>query len=189
MQMVPLLSLVIPIFVSAVVVFVASSIVHMLLPFHRTDFRKLPKEDEVMDALRGFSVPPGDYAVPCAGSPEGMKHPEFLEKMKKGPVVFMTIVPSGPPSMGINLFLWFLYSVVVSIFAAYIAGRALSPGSHYLAVFRFVGCSAFMGYSLALLQNSIWYKRGWGATLRSMFDGLVYGLLTAGVFGWLWPRL
>jgi hypothetical protein len=141
-----------------------------------------------MDALRRFSIPPGDYAVPHAGSREGREKPEFVEKMKRGPVAFMTFVPAGPPSMGTSLVLWFLYSVVVSVFAAYIAGRALAPGASYLGVFRFAGCSAFMGYSLALLQDSIWYKRNWGVTLKTMVDGLVYGLLTAGTFGWLWPR-
>ena len=186
--MVPLMSLLVPTLVSAVIVFVASSIIHMVLPFHRNDLLKLEKEDEVMDALRRFNLPPGDYAVPHAGSPEGMKKPEFIEKMRKGPVAFMTIVPAGPPSMGTSLLLWFLYSVVVSFFAAYIASRALASGASYLAVFRFVGSSAFMGHSLALLQNSIWYKRNWGTTLRSMLDGLLYGLLTAGTFGWLWPR-
>jgi len=45
----------------------------------------------------------------------------------------------------------------------------------------------FGGYALALLQNSIWYKRAWNFTLKSMADGLVYALLTAGTFGWLWP--
>jgi hypothetical protein len=160
----------------------------MVLGYHRNDLRKLPKEEEVMDALRRFNIPPGDYALPCAGSMEGMKKPEFLEKMQKGPVGFMTIVPSGPPAMGKSLLLWFLYSVLVSFFAAYITGRSLAPGTHYLAVFRFIGATAFMGYSLALLQNSIWYKRNWGMTLRSVFDGLLYGLLTAGTFGWLWPR-
>ena len=186
--MVPVTSLLVPILLSAVIVFVASSILHMVLRYHRNDLRKLPKEDEIMAALRGFSIPPGDYAVPCAGSMEGMKNPEFQDKMKKGPVVFMTVIPSGPPTMGMSLFLWFLYSVLVSFFSAYIAGRALPPGAYYLAVFRFVGATAFMGYSLALLQNSIWYKRNWGTTLRSMFDGLVFGLLTAGTFGWLWPH-
>ena len=141
-----------------------------------------------MDVLRRFNIPPGDYAVPHAGSPEGMKKPEFIEKMKKGPIVLMTIAEGGPPSMGTSLLLWFLYSVLVSLFAAYIASRAVAPGAHYLTVFRMVGCTAFMGYSLALLQNSIWYKRNWGTTLKSIFDGLVYGLLTAGTFGWLWPR-
>jgi hypothetical protein len=90
--------------------------------------------------------------------------------------------------MATPLLLWFLYSIVVSFFAAYIAGRALGPGASYLAVFRFVGAASFMGYSLALLQNSIWYKRNWGTTLKSVFDGLLYGLFTAGTFGWLWPR-
>jgi hypothetical protein len=186
--MVPVMSLGIPILVSAVIVFVASSIIHMVLPFHRNDLQKLAKENEVMDVLRRFNIPPGDYLVPHAGSPAGMKKPEFLEKMKKGPIVLMTIAPGGPPSMGTSLLLWFLYSVVVSVFAGYIASRALGPGANYLAVFRFVGASAFMGYSLALLQNSIWYKRNWGTTLKTTFDGLVYGLLTAGTFGWLWPR-
>jgi len=186
--MVPVMSLGVPIVLSAGIVFVASSVIHMVLPYHRNDLRKLPKEDEVMAALRRFNIPPGDYVVPHAGSPAGMKQPEFVEKMKKGPIVFMTLAPGGPPSMGKSLLLWFLYSVVVSVFAAYIAGRAVAPGAHYLEVFRFAGCSAFMAYSLALLQNSIWYKRNWGMTLKTMFDGLVYGLLTAGTFGWLWPR-
>ena len=186
--MVPITSLWLPILVSAVMVFVASSIIHMVLPYHRNDLRKLAKEDEVLDALRRFNLPPGDYAVPHPGSPEDMKKPEFVEKRTKGPVVFMTVAPAGPPSMRTSLLLWFLSCAVVSVFAAYLTGRALGSGADYLAVFRFAGTSAFMGYSLALLQNSIWYRRNWGATLKSMFDGLVYGLLTAGTFGWLWPR-
>jgi len=186
--MVPVTSLAIPMVVSAVMVFVASSIIHMVLPYHRTDIRKFPKEDELLDALRRFNVSPGDYAAPHAGSPAAMKQPAFIEKMRKGPIALMTIAPGSEPSMATNLVLWFLYSVVVSFFAAYIAGRALGPDAGYLSVFRFVGSTAFMGYSLALPQNSIWYKRNWGTTLKSMFDGLVYGLLTAGTFGWLWPR-
>lgn len=186
--MVPLTSLLIPVLVSAVIVFVASSIIHMLLAYHRSDWRKLPNEDELLDALRRFNIAPGDYMAPHAGGPEGMKRPEFVEKMAKGPIVLLTLAPGGPPAMGASLLLWFLYSVVVSVFAGYLASRALAPGADYLAVFRFVGTSAFMGYSLALLQHSIWYKRNWVTTLKSVFDGLVYGLLTAGTFGWLWPR-
>ena len=186
--MVPLMSLGVPILLSAVLVFVVSSIIHMALPYHRGDVRKLPAEDDVMEALRRFNIPPGDYMVPRAGSSAAMKSPEFLEKLKKGPVLLMTVIPNGPISMGTSLLLWFLYSILVSVIAAYVAGRALAPGADYLAVFRFVGCTAFTGYSLALLQNSIWYKRSWGTTLKSMFDGLVYGLVTAGTFGWLWPH-
>ena len=186
--MVPLTSLLLPILVSAVIVFVASSIMHMLLPYHRSDLKKMANEDELLEALRRLNIPPGDYCAPHPGSPENMRKPEYVDKVSKGPIALMTIAPGAPPAMGPMLALWFVYSAVVSLFAGYIASRALGPGAHYLHVFRFVGTSAFMGYSLALAQHSIWYKRNWGTTLKSMFDGLVYGLLTAGTFGWLWPR-
>ena len=185
--MVPVLSLWIPILIAAVFVFAASSIIHMVLRYHDNDFGQVPSEDAVMDALRGFDIPPGDYAIPRPASSREMSAPEFVEKMKRGPVALLTVVESGPPTMGKSLVLWFLYSILVGIFAAYIAGRALGPGADYMAVFRFTGSTAFVGYSLALLQNSIWYKRAWSSTIKSVFDGFVYGMLTAGVFGWLWP--
>jgi hypothetical protein len=186
--MVSLMSLWAPILVSAVFVFVASSIVHMMLPYHKSDFRKLAKEDEVMDALRKLDVTPGDYLFPRPAGREGMKDPAFIDKMKKGPVVLMTVMPSGPPSMAANLVQWFLYCVLISVFAAYVASRAVGPGAGYRPVFRFAGCTAFIGYAMALWQNSIWYKRAWSTTFKQTFDGLIYGLLTAGTFGWLWPK-
>jgi len=187
--MVTVMSLWLPILVSAVFVFIVSSVIHMLLTYHRNDFVKVPMEDELMEELRKYSIPPGDYIVPYAGSIEVMRSSEFIKKTKEGPVIFMTVLKNGPQAMGGNLVMWFLYSVIVGVFAAYIASRALGPEAHYLEVFRFAGCTAFVGYSLALMQNSIWYKRNWGATLKSMFDGLIYALVTAGTFGWLWPKL
>jgi hypothetical protein len=186
--MVPVLSLWLPILLAAVIVFIASSIIHMVLPFHRNDYRSFPDEDGVMDALRKFNIPPGDYMFPCVKSPKEMKSPAFVEKRKKGPVGMVTVLPGGDVAMGPSLAQWFVYCLVVGIFAAYVAGRALPVGAHYRAVFRFAGVTAFVGYGLALWQNSIWYKRAWATTLRSAIDSLVYGLLTAGVFGWLWPR-
>ena len=186
--MVPVMSLWLPILLSAVVVFVVSSILHMVLPYHRSDFKGVPKEADVMDALRPFAIPPGDYHMPHTANPTDMKDPAFIENLNKGPVVLMTVMPNGVPAMGPQLMMWFLYSVLISGVAAYVGSRALvNVSADYLAVFRFVGTTAFAGYSLALLQNSIWYKRNWSATLKSMFDGLVYASLTAGVFGWLWP--
>ncbi len=185
--MVPVLSLWLPILLSAVIVFVASSILHMVFTYHRSDYRKVPAEDEVMEALRRFDIPPGDYMIPCPGSHKEMGTPEFVEKQTKGPVALMTVLPKGRPSMAKDLVQWFVYCIVVGIFAAYVAGRALEPGAHYLAVFRFAGSTAFVGYALALWQNSIWYKRAWSTTLKSTLDGLLYALLTAGTFGWLWP--
>ena len=186
--MVPLTSLWIPILVSAVFVFVVSSVIHMLLPVHKGDFRKLPKEDEALEAMGKLGIEPGDYVFPQCSSMGEMKDPKFLAKMEKGPVGMLTIMPSGPPAMGASLGLWFVYCAVVGLFAAYVAGRALPVGAHYLAVFRFAGVTAFVGYSLALWQSTIWYKRSAWTTLKSTIDGLVYALCTAGVFGWLWPR-
>lgn len=177
-----------PILLSAVIVFVVSSILHTVLPWHHSDYAKVPNEDKVMEALRPLAVPPGDYMVPRPSTRAEMRSPEFLDKVKKGPVMVVTVMPAGPMSMGKNLILWFLYSVVVGFFSAYIAGRALPVGPHYLQVFRFVGAAAFMGYSLALWQMSIWYRRAWSTTIKSTIDGLIYASLTAGTFGWLWPR-
>ena len=186
--MVAIMSLWLPILVAAVLVFIVSSIIHMALTYHKTDYKKLPAEDEIMEALRKFNIPPGDYVVPRASSMKEMGEPAFIEKTKKGPVAMMTVIKSGPPSMTGSLIQWFLYSLLVGVIAAYVAGRALGPGASYLSVFRFTGAAAFACYSIALLQNSIWYHRNWGATLKSVFDGLVYSLVTAGAFGWLWPR-
>jgi hypothetical protein len=181
-------SLWLPILLSAVIVFFASSIIHMMLPWHKSDYDKLPDEGKVTDALRPFAIPPGDYMVPRPASMDDMKSAEFLDKMNKGPVMIVTVLPNGPWSMGRNLGLWFLYCVAVGAFAAYIAGRALPPGAHYLRVFQIAGATAFVGYAAALWQMSIWYRRSWTTTIKSTVDGLVYALLTAGVFGWLWPH-
>jgi hypothetical protein len=186
--MVSILSLWLPILLSAVFVFIVSSIIHMVIAYHKNDFKKVPDEDGVIEALSKFNIPPGDYTVPCAGGPKGMSSPEFVDKMKRGPVLLMTVIPPGPPTLGTALLLWFIYSIVVSLFAGYVAAHALGPRGPYLDVFRFVGTVAFVGYSLALLQTSIWYKRNWGTTFKVMFDGLIYALVTAGTFGWLWPR-
>jgi hypothetical protein len=116
-----------------------------------------------------------------------MRDPAYAAKLAAGPAAFLTVW-RGTTAMGPQLAGWFVYSVVISIFAGYLAGAALPAGASYLDVFRFAGTTAFVGYAMALPQNSIWWKRGWGFTVRSMIDGLLYGCLTAGAFGWLWPR-
>lgn len=176
-----------PIIVSAVMVFLASSLIHMVLGYHANDVRKLPSEEDFAEALRKMNISPGEYAFPHPSNMKEMKSPEFQEKLKKWPGALLTIWSPGQSSMAGSLAQWFVYSIIVSIFAAYVAGRALEPGAPYLAVFRFAGATAFAGYVLGGLQESIWWKRSWSRTLKSAFDGLIYALLTAGTFGWLWP--
>lgn len=185
--MVTIAMLWLPIVVSAVAVFIASSIIHMVFKWHEKDFARLPQEAAVADALRPFDIPPGDYMLPRGEGMQDMKNPEFIAKMERGPVLTMTVWKPGPPSMGKELAMWFGFCLLVSLFAAYLAGRALAPGAPYLEVFRFAGTTAFGVYALGELVNSIWYKRQWGSTARNVIDGLIYALVTAGVFGWLWP--
>jgi hypothetical protein len=178
-----------PTLLSSVFVFVASSIIHMALQWwHRGDYRKLPQEDKVMDLLRPIAIPPGDYMVPGIDDSGEMRTAEFKDKMMKGPVMTLTVRPAGSFGMGTSLALWFVYLLVVSHLAGYVACHALPFGARYTAVFRIVGVTSFLGYAAALWQMSIWYKRSWLITFKITVDGLLYAGLTAGTFGWLWPR-
>lgn len=186
--MVSVASLWLPILVAAVLVFVVSSIIHTVLPYHRNDFRRFPDEEAARAAFKALNLSPGDYHVPRAQNAAEMRTPEFQQKMREGPVAIVTVLPSGQSSMGKALVQWFVYNLVVGVFAAYVASRTLQPGEAYLQVFRVAGTVAFCAYGLALVQSSIWFGRSWSTTFKSIFDALIYGLLTGGAFGWLWPR-
>ena len=142
----------------------------------------------VMNALRAFKIPPGNYGMPKPDSMKDMQSPEFMAKAKAGPVAFLTVRDGWNFNMGSTLAQWFVFSLVVSLFAGYIAGVAFGPGTEYLRIMQVAGCVAFVGYSMAQLHESIWWGRRWSWTIRNVLDGLLYGLLTGGTFGWLWPR-
>jgi len=177
-----------PILVSTVLVFVASNLVWMVLPHHKSDARRLPDEAGAMDALGKQGLKPGLYRFPWASSMAEMKDPAFVEKLNQGPVALLTVIPSGPFNMGRSLGLWTGYLVVVGVSVAYVTGRVLGPGAHYLEVFRVAGTVAFLTYSGAHLPAAIWWGKPLGVAFKEILDGFLYGLLTAGAFGWLWPR-
>jgi hypothetical protein len=183
-----LASLWLPILLSAVIVFVASSVIHMAPLWHRSDYPKMPREAEAMAALRPLAIPPGDYFIPRASGMQEMRSPEFKEKLTQGPVAVLTVMPNGPIHMRASLVQWFVFLVVAGFFVALVTCQTLPVGTPYPRVFKVAGTVAFIGYGLALCELSIWYRRAWSLTLKSLFDGLIYALLTAGTFGWLWPR-
>lgn len=185
--MVPLLSLWLPIILSAVVIFIASSILHMVLPYHHNDYKKLPDEEKILPVLRAANIAPGLYSVPFC-THKDMKSPETIERFKTGPVGLITMFPNGAPNMGKYLGLWFGYCIVMAFFVAYLAAHSLAAGTHYLQVFRIVGTAGFIGFGLSCLSNGIWKGQPWGNVMKEVVDGLIYGLLMAGVFGWLWPH-
>jgi hypothetical protein len=186
--MIPLTALWLPILLSAVLVFFASFLMHMVLTYHRTDYRPLPDEDRAMEALRAAGVTRGPaYFFPFCSFKE-IKSTPMVEKFKRGPVGMITVLPSGPPAMGKNLVQWFLYCLVISFLAAYLASRTLAGGAAFLQVFRVVSLTALLGYGAAHAQESIWNGRSWAVTCKHFFDSLVFAALTAATFGYFWPK-
>src|ERR1700676_5703213 len=125
--MTPLSALLLPIALSAVVVFIASSIMHMLLPYHRSDYQQLPDEERVLPVLRAAGLKRGLYIFPFT-THKDMKSPAVIEKYNQGPVGMMTIAPNGPPVMPKFLGLWFGYCLLVAFFVAYLTAHTVAPG-------------------------------------------------------------
>jgi len=184
----PIASLWLPILLSVIAVFLISSFIHMASPWHKGDYPKLPNEEAVMDALRPFDLPPGDYMFPRPSSMAEMKSPEFLERVNRGPRAIMTVLPNGYAGMSRSLIGWALFILIVTIIAAHVASAVLPPGAHSHAVFHTIGLYALAAYAFALWPLSIWYGRGWKISITSTVDGLIYAIATGLIFMWLWPR-
>jgi hypothetical protein len=178
-----------PIVLSAVLVFILSAIIHMVLKYHNTDYKRLPNEDAVRAALRsGNPEPRRQYIFPYAAEMKEMGSPEMQQKFIEGPVGVLYLRQPGPPTMGPALAQWFLFTLWVSLLVSYVAARTIQPGAEYLDVFCTVGAVTFLAYAAGVLPASIWMGKPWAVTAKEMFDGLLYALVTAGTFGWLWPR-
>ena len=177
-----------PVVLSAVLVFVLSSVIHMVLKYHNRDYRKLPNEDAVRAALRAGSPEPRQYVIPYCAEMKEMESPEMRQKFIDGPVGVLNLRRPGPPTMGPMLLQWFVYTLVVSLFVGYVAAHAIPPGASYLDVFRIVGAVGFLAYAAGQVPAAIWMGKPWAVAGKEVFDGLLYGLVTAGAFGWLWPR-
>jgi hypothetical protein len=159
----------------------------MVLQVHNADYKKMAGEADVLEAMRAQGAAPGHYMFPCPASMKDMASPEMLEKFKQGPVGFLTIRPSGTPTIGKSLGQWFAFSIVIGIFVAYIATMALSAGAESMRVFRFTATVGVLGYALSNVPDSIWKGLSWGITTKFVLDGISYGLVTGAAFAWLWP--
>jgi hypothetical protein len=187
--MTPFMSLLVPIVVSAVAVFILSSIIHMAMPWHKSDYPKLPNEEGVMNALRPFNIPPNDYMIPRPASGTDAKSPEFRAKMAAGPVIVMTVVPNGPWNMGKLMGSWFLFCLLISAISGLMASHAAGPGANDHRIFHFTGFTAFLCYTMGAWPLSIWYHRKWVTTFKGAFDALIYGAATGFIFVWMWPKM
>jgi hypothetical protein len=176
-----------PILLSAVFVFIASSVLHMLFKYHESGCNKLPAEDAVRAAMQEHKASPGFYPLPFCKMEE-MGDPEMKDKFEEGPVAYITVLPNGVPSMAKSLSQWFAFTLGVGVFVAYIAHLTMQNGTDYMMAFRVTGTIATLAYCGGTIMDSIWMGQPWKSCLKFLFDGLVYGLVTAGTFGWLWPQ-
>ena len=183
--MTPLPMLWLPILVSAVFVFIAANILWMALPFwHRHDYGRLADESTVLGALR--NAPSGQYAVPLMDWKNTT--PEQRAEAQKGPMGVLIVRNPSAFSFPKTLITYFVYLLVVSTFVAYLTGLTHAPGTHYLRIFRVAGTAGVLAYAFNSIADSIWFGKPWAVTLKQVIDGVIFGLLIAGVFGWLWPR-
>ena len=176
-----------PILLSAVFVFIASSIIHMAPLWHKSDYPMLEKQDAVMDSLRAMALPHGEYMLPRPKDMKDMRTPEFKEKFKRGPVLMMTIIPNASMSMGKPMGQWFVYCLITSLLTAF-ATAALAPGAVSFQIYRIAGIASFLAYASALWQTVIWYHRSVSVTAKSTIDSAIYAIITAATFAWLWPK-
>jgi hypothetical protein len=183
-MIVQLTSLWLPILLSAVAVFVASSLIWTVVQYHHKDWHPLPNEEAARQALKG--TPPGQYSVPYAADGKARQDPEWQRKFTEGPAAMMVVFP-GSMAMGRQLIQWFIYCLVLSLLIGYVAAATLPAGTEYAKVFQITGTTGWLAYAGSAAAGSIWFGHSWGRTAKDLLDGLIYGLLTAGTFGWLWP--
>ena len=176
-----------PILLAAVLVFVASSLIHMVFKWHNPDYRKLGNEDDVRAAIRASSPAPGMYMIPhCIGA-DAMKDPAMQKKWEEGPIGFLMLRPSGMPSMGGALGSWFALTLIVSLFAGYLASRTVPVGASFLAVCRVVGIATFLAYAFGGPIHAIWAAKPWASAAKEVLDAAIYATVSACAFAWLWP--
>lgn len=186
-MIVALAQLWLPIVLSAVFVFIVSSLFHMVIPIHKGDFRKMPGEERILAEMRAQGLQPGSYNFPMCESMKDMGSPEMTAKANLGPVGFVTVIPNGPCNIGKNLLQWFIYCLLVGVLVAYVAGLVFPRGAAFMPIFRVAGTAAILGYALGTIPESIWRGQMWSISMKFVFDGLVYGLVTGATFAWLWP--
>lgn len=178
-----------PILVAAVGVFIASSLIHMVFKWHNSDYRKLANEDEVRAAIRASSPAPGQYALPHCTDMKQMAAPEMQRKFAEGPIAFVVLKPAGPPNMAPMLGQWFVMNLVVAALAAYIASKTLLVmPSTFLGVCREVGVITFLAYAGGSVSGGIWMGKPWGSVAKEALDAIIYGVVSALAFAWLWPH-
>jgi len=176
-----------PILAAAVLVYIASSLIHMVFKWHNSDYKQLANEEEVQAVLRKGAPTPGQYGIPRCADMKAMRDEAMVKKYVDGPVGLLTVVNSGPPRMGGMLIRWFLYNLAIALIAAAIALQVYGvPGNAHAAA-HLVGLVTFLTYAGGSVQQGIWMGKPWASVFKDLLDALIYGVVSALAFWWLWP--
>lgn len=186
--MISIMSLWAPILLSSVLVFVAAGLLWTALPVHRLDWRPIPGQERLFEAIRAIGLGRGQYAFPHMLTPEGAKNPDVMKQMEEGPVGFLVLKEPGPPNMTKQLGLYLVFVLVVTYMIAYLVSVSMPRGAPFVDVMRAVTTATVLAHGAAEVPGAIWFGRTWKSVLKSvLIDALIYGLITGAVFGWLWP--
>ena len=185
--MVSLTQLWLPILLSAVFVFIASSLLNMLLRFwHQADYHGFSNEDEVRAVLRKGMTERGLYNVPYC-TPDKMNSPEVKQKFAEGPLAMICLKPGATMNMAAPMLQWFLFCLLVSLLAAML-GLVLPVGAPATHVFHTLGLAGLLGHAMGPIPNAIWWAHTWRSASKYIVDGVIYALIIGGTFAWLWPK-
>ncbi|MGS2721484.1 hypothetical protein [Paraglaciecola aestuariivivens] len=178
-----------PILLSGMFAWLASSVIHMVLKYHSYDYKKLENEDQVLAALGQNQPAPGIYTMPHCSDMKEMGDEALQKKFNDGPVAMISVLENGMPPMGKLLGLQFLYFVLGSALVAYMATLALPVGAEFQQVMVFAAKLGFLAFGFATIPYSIWYGHPWAVTGRFLIDALIYALVIAATLAWLWPSV
>jgi hypothetical protein len=184
-----LLELWLPILLASLFCWITSALFHMLIKHHNADYKKIDSEDKVADVLREANLAPGLYHLPYCADMKEMANEDMQKKFENGPIAMISVFENGMPAMGKLLIQQFLFFLVACILVAYVASFSLIPSAADMSVFRLVLVVSFLTFGWGLVPYSIWYGHPWSNCIRYLIDAIIYGLVTAVTFVWLWPQI
>jgi hypothetical protein len=152
-----------PILIATVCVFFTSSIIWMLLPYHKPDIKFIPNETEFDEAMAKLKA-----------------------RWKSGPWGTINVM-GQQPNFAINLLKTFIAYGLITTMVAYIAGMSVGPGAEYMHVFRAVATAGVLGHCMGGLANAFFMGTPTRFIFTSFIDGVIFALITAGVIASMWP--
>jgi len=183
-----LISLWLPILLSAVVVFIISSLIHMVIKWHAPEYKGFANEDAVRAAINAGNPSLGQYVLPYCKDMKALANETMQKKFQEGPVGFLRLGPKGGHNMGKSLGIWFLFSLAVSAVAAYLAVRIYGLEPMFVrSPAKLIGAVAFIAYGFGGIPESIWMARPWTSTAKYLLDAALYAAGTGATFYFLWP--